>query len=317
MGFEALLGNHRLKENLTASLSRGRASHFYLISGQLGSGRKTLAKLLSAALVCTGEQKPCLSCSHCRKAMANSHPDIITIDDTEKRYVPVELVRYARSDIYIQPNEANRKVYLFPRAQDMLPPAQNALLKVLEEPPAYGVFLLITDNPEKLLPTIRSRCTELSLTALEESELRHVLQEKYPQADAGQITGAIRRSGGYLGQAMALLEESEDASQVTVSFLKAYAAMDGLALTRVLVPMEKWKRDMLIAELEQWQQALTDALCTRSGMTATFPMAESIGAARSGKDIMQAIRALEKAIDYARRNISPGAVCGWLAWELR
>lgn len=317
MGFEALLGNDRLKQNLTASLARGRASHFYLISGREGSGRKTLARLLSAALVCTGGEKPCLTCSHCRKAMGNSHPDIITIDDPEKRYVPVELVRHAREDIYIQPNEASHKVYLFPRAQDMLPPAQNALLKVLEEPPAYGVFLLITDNPEKLLPTIRSRCMELALTALPETVLKETLTKTYPQTPADRILGAIRRSGGNLGQAKTLLEEWEDASQTTVAFLKAYTGMDSLALMQVLVGMEKWKRDALMEELEQWLQALTDALSARSGMTATFPMAEQVGASRSGKDIMKAIQSLKKAIDYARQNVSPGAICGWLAWELR
>lgn len=317
MGFETLLGNDRLKQNLAASLGRGRASHFYLISGQVGSGRKTLAQLLSAALVCTGQTPPCMTCPHCRKVMGNSHPDVITIDDEEKRYVPVDLVRHARSDIYIQPNEANRKVYLLPRAQDMLPPAQNALLKVLEEPPSYGVFILITDNPEKLLPTIRSRCTELALTSLPEGVLRSALEKACPKATAGQISGAMARSGGYLGQAMAILEESEDVGQVTANFLQAFAGSNAMGLVQTLVPMEKWKRDDLIRELELWLQAMTDALTVRSGMTATFPMAEQVGATRSGKDIMKAILALRKAIDYARQNVSPGAICGWLSWELR
>ncbi len=317
MGFEALLGNHRLKQNLQASLARDRASHFYLISGQAGSGRKTLARLLSAALVCTGETPPCMTCPHCRKAMSGHHPDVITIDDEEKRYVPVELVRHARSDIYIQPNEAKRKVYLFPRAQDMLPPAQNALLKVLEEPPSYGVFILITDNPEKLLPTIRSRCTELALTALPEGELRSALEKACPKVSPGQIAGAMARSGGYLGQAIAILEESEEAGQVTADFLKAFASSNTMELVQTLVPMEKWKRDALIGELELWLQAMTDALTARSGMASTFPLAEKVGTTRSGKDIMNAIHALRKAIDYARQNVSPGAVCGWLSWELR
>lgn len=317
MGFEELLGNDRLKQNLSAAFSKNRISHFYLISGPAGSGKKTLSRLLAAAALCTGQNKPCMTCAHCRKALANTHPDLITIDDPEKRYVPIELIRDARADIYIQPNEADRKIYLFPRAQDMLPPAQNALLKILEEPPAYGVFILLTDNGEKLLPTVRSRCTELSLTALPEPVLRKALEEAYPQATAQQIAGAIGRSGGYLGQAKAILEESEEAGENTLRFLKAYAGSDSLGLVQILTPMERWKRDVLVEELERWLFALSNALCARSGITPTQPMADTIGTARSGKDIMRAIHALQKAIDYAQRNISPGAVCGYLAWELR
>ena len=249
--------------------------------------------------------------------MANTHPDLITIDDPEKKHIPIELIRDARTDIYIQPNEANRKIYLFPRAQDMLPPAQNALLKILEEPPAYGVFILLTDNAEKLLPTVRSRCTELSLTALPESVLRPALEKACPQATPQQITGAIDRSGGYLGQAMDILEQSEDASENTLQFLNAYARSDSLGLVQVLVPMEKWKRDALAEELEQWLFILSNALCVRSGIAATQPMADSVGTSRSGKDIMNAINALQKAIDYTKQNVSPGAICGFLAWALR
>ena len=182
MGFDSLLGNEQLRENLNSSIRRGRFSHFYLICGPEGAGKHTLAGLLASAAVCTGEKKPCGSCSGCRKAAAGMHPDVITVDDPEKKTVSVELIRKAKADIYIRPNEAERKVYVIPRAQDMGPAAQNALLKVLEEPPAYGVFLLLTDNPEKLLPTVRSRCTELRLRALPEAQLMGILQKQYPDA---------------------------------------------------------------------------------------------------------------------------------------
>ena len=179
MGFEGLLGNDRLKENLAHSLRRGRTAHFYLISGPEGSGKHTLARLLAAALVCKSEDRPCMGCTACRKVMADTHPDFITVDDPEKKTVPVELIRKARADIYVQPNEAERKVYMFPRAQDMGIPGQNALLKVLEEPPSYGVFILLTDNPEKLLPTVRSRCTLLQLNPLDAATARNALEKDF------------------------------------------------------------------------------------------------------------------------------------------
>lgn len=317
MGFDSLLGNDRLKQNVTGAISRGRVSHFYLISGPEGSGKKTLTRLLAAAILCEEAEKPCMQCSHCRKVFAGVHPDFITVDDPEKKFIPIELVRDASADMFIQPNEAQKKIYLFPRAQDMLPPSQNALLKILEEPPSYGVFILLTDNPEKLLPTIRSRCTELALTALPEQVLCDALKKAYPQATGQQILGAARRSGGYLGQAKALLEASEDTSKNALDFLTAYAASDTMGMLQVLVPMEKWKRDDFCQELDIWLQSLTNAISARSGSLPIQPMAAEIGAARSARDIMNAISALQKATEYAKRNVSVGALCGYLVWALR
>ena len=316
MGFETLLGNDRLKENLTVSLSKGRVSHFYLISGPAGSGKRTLAKLLAAAILCQGRDKPCGVCGPCRKALKNEHPDFITIDDPEKKTVPVDLIRKARADIYIQPNESDYKIYLFPRAQDMGLPGQNALLKVLEEPPKYGVFILLTDNPEKLLPTVRSRCTELALTSVPEKQMRQHLTLKYPKASAADIAAAIMRSGGWLGQAQELLEGGEIPPQ-TADFVRSFAARDTMGLVNVLVPMEKWKRDALMDLLTDWQMLLEDALACRAGLPSTSPLARELSQGRTAPELMQALKALQKAAQYAQGNVSPAAVCGWLAWELR
>ena len=239
MSFSPLLGNRRIKDNLSGAISKGRISHFYLISGPEGSGKHTLARLLAAAILCQGSNKPCLTCHPCRKVMNGLHPDFITVDDPEKKTVPVELIRQARSDIYIQPSEGSHKIYLFPRAQDMGIPSQNALLKVLEEPPSYGVFILLTDNPERLLPTVRSRCTELALQPLSEDILRPALVRDFPSADEQAITAAISRSGGYLGQAKALLESGSALLPQTESFARSFAARDTLGLVNTLVPMEK------------------------------------------------------------------------------
>ena len=173
MGFDTLLGNTRLKDNLISSLNRGHISHFYLISGPAGSGKHTLARLLSAAILCSGEDKPCGRCVPCRKVMENLHPDVITVEDPEHKTVAVKIVRQFREDVFVLPNESDYKIYIFP--QELGVEGQNALLKVLEEPPKYGVFLLLTDNPEKILPTVRSRCTELKLQALPEALLKSTL----------------------------------------------------------------------------------------------------------------------------------------------
>ena len=317
MGFESLLGNERLKENLRHSISRGRLSHFYLISGPEGSGKHTLAKLLGAASLCQSQEKPCGSCPACRKALGSGHPDFITVDDPEKKTVSVELIRDARSDIYIRPNEADHKIYLFPRAQDMGIPGQNALLKVLEEPPSYGVFILLTDNPQKLLPTVRSRCAELALTALPNDLAEKQLRRDFPEAAKEDIQAAIGRSGGYLGQARQLLEEGAQLPQQTADFLTAYSRRDTYGLIQVLVPMEKWKRDQLIPMLVQWTAMLEGAMVHRNGLPSATPFSRELADRRSAQELMAAITALQKATEYAQGNVSPAAVCGWLQWALR
>lgn len=315
MGFEELLGNQRVKDNLRSGISRGRLSHFYLISGPAGSGKRTLARLLAAAILCKGEDKPCLTCSACRKVMADAHPDFISVTDPEHKNVAVKLVRQVREEMFIRPNEADKKIYLFP--QELGVEGQNALLKILEEPPSYGIFMLIADNPEKLLPTVRSRCTELSLQSLPQELLRSRLQQEFPDADADTINAAIGRSGGYLGQAMQLLEEGNAVTEQTEGFVRGFSRKDTMELVQTLVPMERWKRDQLQQELERWAEVLQQALVCRSGMEVMSPMARELGSQRSSTELLQALRHLKKALEYTQSNVSPAAVCGWLEWVLR
>ncbi len=317
MSFETLLGNQRLKDNLTHSLVRGRISHFYLISGPEGSGKHTLAALLAAAILCKDPQRPCGRCSSCRKILDGNHPDFITVDDPDKKTVPVDLIRKARADIYIQPNESDHKIYLFPRAQDMGLPGQNALLKVLEEPPKYGVFILLTDTPEKLLPTVRSRCVELALQGLDHDTLYQALRRDFPQAQPDDLEGAINRSGGFLGQAAAILREGSTVSPQTDLFVSSFSSRDILGLTQALVPMEKWKRDQLSETLKIWIGIMEDALRSRSGLPAVSTHARTLAAQRTTKELMDAISHLKKALEYTTSNVSPAAVCGWLEWALR
>ena len=316
MGFEGLLGNDRLKDNLRQSLSRGRGGHFYLISGPKGAGKHTLAQLLAAALMCSQPERPCLACPQCRKVLSGTHPDLITVDDPEKKTVPVDLIREARADMYIQPNEGLRKIYLFPRAQDMGLPGQNALLKILEEPPAYGVFLLLTDNPQRLLPTVRSRCTELALSPLPESILRRELGQRFPDAQADTLLAAIAQSGGYLGQALSILEEDGEVPEQTRDFVQGYVTRNQTLQLQALVSMEKWKRDRLIELLQQWLALFAQALACRSGGGAVSPLARTLSAARGSEELLTAIVQLQKCIEYAQGNVSPAAICGYLLWKL-
>ena len=313
MGFEGLLGNARLKENLRHSVDSGRLSHFYLITGPKGSGKRTLARLLAAAAVCRDGNKPCLACSACRKAMTNNHPDIISVTDPEHKAVAVKIVRDYREDVYIKPNEADKKVYIFP--QELGTEGQNALLKILEEPPAYGVFILLAENPQQILTTVRSRCTMLQMESIPKGLLLAQLEKQFPQADREQLEAAAERSGGYWGQAAELLKEGEVVSGRTKAFARAFLDGDPAAITRLMVGMEKTKRDLAVEELEQWLHLLQNALSCRSGLPAVTQEIKQLSRQDPAK-LLSAIRELEKAITYLKANVSVAAVCSYLQWQL-
>jgi len=315
MGFELLLGNQQLKENLQAGFRRGSISHFYLISGPKGAGKMTLARLLAAAILCGSRERPCLQCAACRKVMADTHPDLITVRDPDHKNVPVSVIRQVREEMFIKPNEAEHKIYLLP--QPLGEEGQNALLKILEVPPAYGVFILLSENPENLLVTVRSRSTQLRLQSLPEDVLRQELIRAFPESSRQEIDAAIWRSGGFLGQARELLTEGVALSEQTAGFVQSFAQRDPLALLQVLVSMEKWKRDVFAETLAQWIQLLQQALLCRNGMPVLSESARDLAARRSPEDLHNAIKHLKKAIVYAQGNISVAAICGHLEWVLR
>lgn len=316
MEFGALLGNDALKQRLSAALAKGQLSHCYLISGPEGAGKRTLAKLLAAAMQCTATKKPCYRCPQCRKALDGMHPDIITVDDPEKKGVSVKLVREACADLYIRPNEGAKKIYIFPRAQELNPQGQNALLKCIEEPPAYGVFFLLTDNASRLLPTIRSRCVELRMAPLSNAQLLSELQKRLPDADAQTLRGAVLRSGGYLGQALTLAQENASLLPQTEAFAAAYAKGSSGGLLRVLAPMEKLKREQLRPILLQWYALLTSALTAQNGQPSLRKEASELAASRSAADLLHAVDALDQAQKLLDANVGTAHICGALFVKL-
>ena len=212
MELSALAGNLSLKRQLSAQDAGRGLSHAYLISGPAGSGKETLARLMAAAMVCTGGgERPCGTCPACKKARANIHPDITLAAPLEgKREILVDQIRQIRADAYIRPNEAERKVYIIKDAQTMNPSAQNSILKLLEEGPVYAAFLLLCDNPGALLPTIRSRCEGLALSPVSEEEAEEWLRRRYPNRPVEEIRRAAQSCAGLLGQAVSALEGAQD-----------------------------------------------------------------------------------------------------------
>lgn len=156
-GFDAIAGNTALKQDLRTALSQ-RFPQTVLLCDPIGVSNEPLAEVVASALLCRGAHAPCGSCPACLKMRADAHPDLILIDEGEGE-IKVDAARAIRDEAYIRPNEGGRKVFLIRHADHMNPAAQNALLKVLEEPPRDVFFILTAVQPGVILQTIRSRCT--------------------------------------------------------------------------------------------------------------------------------------------------------------
>ncbi len=224
MNLSTLAGNEKIKDQL-ARQERGRGlSHAYIISGPPGSGRHALARQLAAAMLCTGTgERPCGRCVPCQKVMKGIHPDLsVTAGPEEGKPITVDQVRALRADAYIRPNEGERKVCILEGADRMNAPAQNAMLKLLEEGPPYAAFLLIAGNAGGLLQTVRSRCEELALTPAEVPEAGEADQQR--RALAGKLAAALERAGE-----LELLEAAASVLDVKRSREELSALLDEVA----------------------------------------------------------------------------------------
>lgn len=226
--FSALYGNERLKAYLAGAIDRSALSHAYLIEGIGGSGRHTVASLIAKALVCTGNgEKPCGNCLACRKVGLGEHPDVKTISlPKDRKSFGVDTVRSVRDDAFLVPSESDRQVFLLENAEAMTVPAQNALLKVLEEPPASVTFLLLTDSLSAIIPTILSRVSLLHTERLSKEQLDGFLAanepkaEKMKESDPKGYEALLRLADGSAGRALSLFgsrKEGQEAKEISAA----------------------------------------------------------------------------------------------------
>lgn len=313
MNFGTFLGNDVLKERLAASLSRDRLSHCYLLTGPEGSGKHTLSLLLAAAMQCRESERPCLRCSSCRKVLGGTHPDVITVRKRkDRKTMGVDVIREICSDLYIRPNEGQKKIYIFPCGGEITPQAQNALLKGIEEPPEYGVFLFLAEQADHLLDTIRSRSAELKLSPLPPQLLEAELAKRCPEQDSDSRHAARLRSGGYLGQALKLLAQTEELPPRVAQLLHAFARKDRLGLVTAVCAMERLKREELLEQFALCRKLLNYALSA----PALHPMAANLAQGRSRAELLSAAETFARALELLGSNVSPAHTCGALMISL-
>ena len=179
MKFDNFYGNEETKEYLSSAFSRKAFPHALLLAGERGIGKRTLADIIARALVCESDADsvPCGNCPSCKKAENGFHPDIIKLDIDSSSH-GVDYMRKLKLDALILPNDADRKVYIFNNAEAMTHDAQDAFLKILEEPPSFTFFILLCSSQSDLLPTIVSRTAHITLSRLCDGDIEKIIREK-------------------------------------------------------------------------------------------------------------------------------------------
>ncbi|MDO4805221.1 MAG: DNA polymerase III subunit delta' [Lachnospiraceae bacterium] len=222
-GFDAVVGHKDIIEHLQNSADSGKISHAYLFTGEPGSGKKLLATLFATLLECEkGRSNPCMKCPSCRKALSQNHPDIIMVTHEKPNTISVQEIRdQVVNTVDIKPYESRYKIYIIDEAEKMNPQAQNALLKTIEEPPAYAVIMLLANSPDALLATILSRCIRLNLKAVSDRKVREYLMREMHLPDyEAEVAAAFAQGNIGRAQEAAAGDAFADMTGKTVEIVK-------------------------------------------------------------------------------------------------
>ncbi len=249
--FPTFYGNAALRRRLGEAIRTNALSHAYILEGAEGSGKRTLALHVAAALACErrGEALPCGLCPHCRRILGGMSPDVRIVEPAGTT-ISVDDIRSARSDMYLSSTEEETKVYIIDHADAMTVQAQNALLIVLEEPPTNLLILLLTDRADALLPTIRSRAALLRMSLLSPEEMTEALRsnrdaEALRTRDRAAYDALIETAAGCLGAVLDLLDGKKSSA-----LMKMRAVVS--SVVRGMVHTERFSQ-----RLEQMQELPT------------------------------------------------------------
>lgn len=269
-------------QRLREAAARGTLSHALIFSGP--GERTAAARYAAAAMECTaGGERPCLACPDCRKVIRDIHPDVVFVRDEEHAEISVDVVRRARADAFIRPNEGARKIYIFEDCSLLTEKDQNVLLKTVEEGPAYAAFFFCAENAAALLQTIRSRCVEVKTAPVQQGE------------------------GVGLPQAVELAR------------VIAAGSAAGRAAFFVSLEREKIKRDALGALFEQTRLLFSAALLSLYGEAPAEnerEIAALISKSLTKPQILGTIDLLRAYRSHCTYNVGTGAALGGFAVEL-
>ena len=249
---ERALGQNHIYEHFKNAIAAGKLSHAYILHGERGMGKLNIAKEAAKAIQCesnapektdkTGEA--CGQCKSCHQAESDNQPDIKYVTPAKKTLGVDDIREQINDDALIKPYGSPYKIYIIPKSDTMTVQAQNALLKTIEEPPSYAIFILLAANTDAFLPTILSRCVMLNARTVAEGEIVDELKNKYGVGDYDAKVAASF-AGGNIGKAEKLISsDSFKDSKNSVTDLVRDVANGGMeAIAKVVKDLNDYKDD--------------------------------------------------------------------------
>jgi DNA polymerase-3 subunit delta' len=335
--FRTVVGHRRLLSLLSRAIARETLPPSLLLAGPAGVGKRRTAIASAEAINCLEpratqdlERDACGQCTACKRIARGVHPDVIVIEPGDTGSIKIEQVRDVIDRAGYRPFEGRRRVVIIDEADALVAPAQNALLKTLEEPPSASVFLLVSSMPDALLPTVRSRCPRLRFGALSAAEVADALMRdhEYGEADA---RAAAADADGSIGRALAAGSvDLTDAREAAAHLLEQTAKMSDpvrrLDAVRELTGRTSRaasERDQMAACLRAMASLLRDlgVLASRSDRRALanadlVSQLEPLTRTYTSERSMRAYAAVDEALGALERNASPKIVADWLVLQL-
>ena len=312
-GFEDIYGQPQIVEHFKNAISTGKISHAYMINGERSSGKEFIARVFAQALECEeGGVDPCNECHSCRQANAGNHPDIIKVMHEKPATIGVEDIRVGINDnILIKPYACNWKIYIINEAEKMTVQAQNALLKTLEEPPAYAVILLLTSNLEVMLPTILSRCVVLNMKPVPDDMIKSYLMRELQVPDyKADVCTAFAQGNLGKAKALAVSEEFDNIKTEAISLLRYIRQMEITDIASAINKIKDYKIDIndYLDILSVWYRDVLLFKATNDANHLIFKdeiqYIKNVANQSAYEGIEIILDALEKAKSRLRANVS-------------
>lgn len=243
--FENIKGNEENKKILSKIINEKKVGHSYMFVGQTGIGKMLFAKEFAKAILCLQEEQ-CNNCKSCLEFDNNNNPDITIIEKEEdSNVIKIDQIRQMTSKILEKPIISNKKVYIINDSELMNEPAQNSLLKTLEEPPEYATIILITSREDLFLNTIKSRCTKIMFNKLSNEDLKQILKIKYNYENISNNMFLL--FDGSVERALNLIDKEKEYEELSniINNLEKYNVVDVLNLKEKMFKQKEEARGTL------------------------------------------------------------------------